>query len=186
MLISDENSMEVSKVVAKLSKLTNAYANAYNADIEALILALENDYDICVKGTTQKVDVQGIIKKYKIQSQSQSQLQTQASCCAVTKNGGLCSRKALDGFDYCNLHRMSSYFTQSKHKSPVKEIDFVVTAPLTTTTNIKDLPKTFTNDEFFHYDSEYMYDTASHQRVGYRDGDDFVLTSDPFLLGHFV
>lgn len=174
--------MEVSKVVAKLSKLTNAYANAYNADVETLILALGNDYDICVKGTTQKVDIQGIISKYKIHAQTQTHL---ANCCAVTKNGGLCSRKAIDGLDYCNLHRMASYFTQSKQKSPIKEIDFVVTAPLANT-NIKDLPKKFMNDEFFHYDNDYLYDTASHQRVGYRDDGDFVLTSDPFLLGHFV
>lgn len=50
---------------------------------------------------------------------------------------------------------------------------------------IPNLQETLIDDAFYYTNTEYIYDKKSMQKVGYVEGDRYVLTDDPFVLGIF-
>jgi len=165
--------MEITKFISKLGKLQDAF----NCDLQNILSTLENDYDIFIKGTSQKINMKQFIEQCQIKPPNRE------TCIAVTKNGNLCSKKALTGTTYCTLHRMSHY-KQQLISNKVTSVQLLCNDNVDE--HISCLPKMFIDDEFFYCDKEYLYDTLTCERVGYFDGDKWHLTSDPFLLGHFV
>jgi hypothetical protein len=88
-----------------------------------------------------------------------------------------CSRKTVDKFNYCKIHL---------HKIAVKDNKIVyenlyVKQNKSENINKSNLTKKFIEDTFYYLDNVFIYN-MNIEKVGYIQGKDYILTSDPFIL----
>jgi hypothetical protein len=98
-----------------------------------------------------------------------------------------CTRNAIENYDYCRTH-LYKICLDSKE---IKAQDTPVIFNLNTkskynnddSTYKDDLKSKFIDDSFYFVDNKFIYDT-NYNKVGYIYNNEYVLTSDPFLLEH--
>ena len=96
--------------------------------------------------------------------------------CTNTSPISQCSRNAIDNFDYCKTH-LSKIGLKSETKYEAQNVELLQQ----TNTHQRDLKKTFIQDSFYYIDEKFIYN-MTFEKVGYISLDEFILTSDPFIL----
>jgi hypothetical protein len=92
-----------------------------------------------------------------------------------------CNRNAIENYDYCKTHLYKMCLESNN-------IDDSISVPIEFTLNnsnsieLKDkLKKKFIEDTFYFIDSKFIYDD-NYIKVGYIHNNEYILTSNPFLL----
>lgn len=91
-----------------------------------------------------------------------------------------CSRNAIDNYDYCKTHLYKMCLTREKEENEIKSYPIEYNA-IGLTTDVSKLKKKFIEDSFYFVDDKFIYDT-NNIKVGYISNDEYILTSDPFIL----
>ena len=103
-----------------------------------------------------------------------------------------CSRNALDDYDYCKTHM---YKLGSTHiqKEQIDNSNILVQYKYANNSNFdrlshEKLKKKFIDDTFYLIDDKFIYvynDNDTLEKVGIIDNNNYILTSDPFVLNIF-
>lgn len=150
--------------------------NALKKDLKTLSTMLSDSFDICWKGSSQQVSVADLAQYM------QSKMQMTNRCSALTKTGTRCTRSAIEGV-YCKTHVHLVCPTKLGITHEEQESILIYEGQTTETTETEDLHKVFIDGTFYLSDEKYVYDKSTRERVGYKDGDTYVLSLDPFVLG---
>jgi hypothetical protein len=94
-----------------------------------------------------------------------------------------CTRNAIDNYDYCKTHLYRMCLKSQEDEEFSTPIEYK-THTNNITTPIQNLKKKFIDDSFYFVDDKFIYD-SDNLKVGYIHNNDFILTSDPFLLDTF-
>lgn len=93
-----------------------------------------------------------------------------------------CSRNAVENYDYCKTHLYKiCLHSQEEISEKNLPIEFNINSPNDNYQEKCNLKKKFIDDSFYLIDSKFIYDT-NHIKVGYVYNNEYILTSDPFLL----
>ena len=190
--------MELIKTLNSIKTLEEKIKTAYLKDLDMIIEKLSQDFDIYERGTDTRVH-----KKELMDSILTMACKTQL-CCAVTKNGNRCSRKALDDCNYCGIHVYSEQNLKlihnnnkinSKNNSDIFDNFhlFVVEREREREQGNNDqrepegmFKKVLIDDAFYLTDNKWVYDKVTNMKVGYvsksEENYNYILTDDPFIL----
>jgi hypothetical protein len=93
-----------------------------------------------------------------------------------------CSRNAIENGDYCKTHVYKMGII--KQNKPEVSFEFKMIKNNNNTVNLenKHLIKKFIEDSFYLIDNKYIYNPETMTKVGYIDNNEYILTSDPFIL----
>jgi hypothetical protein len=94
-----------------------------------------------------------------------------------------CSKNAIDNYDYCKIHLYKMCLSRhdiddTTHDSYIPPIEFNCTSK---PTDVHNLQKKFIEDSFYFVDDKFIYD-SNNIKVGYICNEEYILTSDPFIL----
>jgi hypothetical protein len=93
-----------------------------------------------------------------------------------------CSRNAVENYDYCKTHLYKICLrSQETVSQKIPPIEFNINEEQYNSQEQCNLKKKFIDDSFYFIDSKFIYDT-NHIKVGYVYNNEYILTSDPFLL----
>jgi hypothetical protein len=96
-----------------------------------------------------------------------------------------CSRNAIENYDYCKTHLykicLNSQESTCKKNLPI-EFNINSSNDNSISQEKCNLKKKFIDDSFYFIDNKFIYDTKNHIKVGYIHNNEYILTSDPFLL----
>ena len=93
-----------------------------------------------------------------------------------------CSRNAIENSDYCKTHIYKmGILKQDKSESSV-EFKIIKNEQNKELLKNKQFIKKFIEDSFYLIDNKYIYNPDNMSRVGYIDNNEYILTSDPFIL----
>lgn len=94
-----------------------------------------------------------------------------------------CTRNTLDNYNYCKTHlyKICLQSQLQENNCQTSPINFITPTEIKYTKNKNNLKKKFIEDSFYFIDDKFIYDT-DYIKVGYIQHNDFVLTSDPFVL----
>lgn len=183
--------MEISKTIDLTNSLSEKIKNAYKKDIENSIDKLFENFDIFKRNTNELVDKKELINI----------LLTPINivyCSAATKSNTRCKNKAINNSNYCGKHLYTNQnlkevlhcpkFLLNQNKENTNETnDFYLienTGQKEYCVDIvkENLKKILINDSFYMIDDKWIYDISSYEKVGYIDGEEYILTNDPFIL----
>lgn len=92
-----------------------------------------------------------------------------------------CSRNAIENYDYCKTH-LYKICLQSQENIPdtlsINLFEYDINSTKEDKSNFK---KKFIEDSFYFIDNQFIYD-MNHVKVGYIHNNEYILTSDPFVL----
>jgi len=92
-----------------------------------------------------------------------------------------CTRNALENYDYCKIHLYKTCLqSQCVDSNPGLEIEYKYEIIQENPDNSKKRKK-FIEDSFYFIDDTFIYD-LNNNKVGYIEGNKYILTSDPFIL----
>jgi hypothetical protein len=99
-----------------------------------------------------------------------------------TANVSQCSRNAIENYDYCKTHLYKICLRSEETVSQkIQPIEFNINSSNNNSQEQYNLKKKFIDDSFYFIDSKFIYDT-NYIKVGYVYNNEYILTSDPFLL----
>jgi len=185
--------MELSKITEITNSLSDKIKTAYKKDIDKIIDILIQEYDICKRDTNEQItknELKSIFfKNYEIKY-----------CSAVTKNGLQCKHKVLNDSLYCNKHIYSmqnfknfihkNYETESQNQeiqNDNKNLIFIQENDKNVTEckiNKRNLKNVLIENEFYLIDEKWIYDKNTMEKMGYIENNEYILTSDPFIIGN--
>lgn len=198
--------MELNKLLLKSRNTSKYLEDAIKQDITNIANVLLQEFDIYPRGThvnacKETVKEISLITKQQLREfiTSHFQIQQTGMCCAVTKSGTKCTRKSVDNSTYCKIHIVNTFFNNKQTLNQpliIKHDDVEFINQNQQPSNLNDssvtnnhLQKRFIQDTLYLYDSEYLYDIDTYEKVGYIDKHadpnsdaQFVLTDDPFEL----
>lgn len=105
-----------------------------------------------------------------------------------------CSRNAMENSDYCKTHIYKMGMLKQDNQNVSFEFKMIKNEQndeLLKDKNVlkdkhglkdKHLIKKFIDDSFYLTDNKYIYNPDTMSRVGYIDNNEYILTSDPFIL----
>ena len=171
--------MEISKIINKSKKLPISLEEAFKKDLDTIINNLLSEFDICHKGTKNKINKEILINKL-----SSSLKINSNNCCAVTKNGNKCSKKTIDeNSKYCYNHikndsieritQNEDFYLIKNNEDNLNKLD---------KSDTLNYIKKYIDDSFYLIDDKFIYEQETLEKVGYIDNNEFILTSDPFIL----
>jgi hypothetical protein len=154
---------------------------AVKKDISDIVCMLLIEYDIIDRKSKDEVTkeklYQKIMEKFDMGD---------AYCGALTKSGTKCTRRVQAGKSkYCgthaNMEMMEKMFLQKNNPK-----DHIIKTKQQRISNdvLSKMKKEFIEDSFFLVDDEFVYDKDTHEKVGYRENGEYVLTDDPFILNN--
>jgi hypothetical protein len=185
--------MEISKTLDLTNSLGEKIKNAYKKDIENSIDELFQKFDIFKRNTDKLIDKDDLIniflKPFDI-----------VYCSAATKSNKRCKYKTVNNSNYCSRHLRESHnlkdiihypnFKLMENKENTNEINDFFLIKNTENNEIENsnLKKILIQDSFYMIDDKWIYnissyyDKNSYEKVGYIDGEEYILTNDPFIL----
>lgn len=175
--------MELERLYKKIGNMQSSFQRAYKKDIVVIIDNLFEEYDMFYKDTDTSVQKAIIANKFlSILGKDDDNV---TICKGFSQNGNKCCRKAQGDVQYCKTHSYLAFREQIVSETNGKtDTLFVIENNVNTMDNkdISKLTKTLIEDTFYYTDNCFIYDTESMDRVGYVEGNRFVLTDDPFIL----
>jgi hypothetical protein len=98
-----------------------------------------------------------------------------------------CSKNALDNYDYCKIHLYKMCLvnkdSNDSNESKIHSIEYKCSNTHISNDNLS-LKKVFIDDSFYYTDNIFIYD-SNNTKVGYISKNEYILTSDPFILEMF-
>lgn len=180
--------MEISKTIEiSCDKLKNAYKK----DIEKAIDKLFEDYDIYKRGTKE------IISKKELSFIFLTGNFEVKYCSAATKSGTKCKNKVLENTNFCckhlysaeNLRNLLHNNQMHQNKEEINNFYIIEKNYENETDNKNKLNNEVQNilieNAFYYTDNIWVYDKQTMEKVGYVDNNEYILTSDPFILQNF-
>lgn len=100
-------------------------------------------------------------------------------CIGTTTTGIIsqCTRNAIDKFEYCKTHMYKIGYIKKKEETNT----IIYIESVQNTKNTEDLKRKFINNSFYYVDDKFIYDKFSN-KVGYINNQEYILSSDPFIL----
>lgn len=148
--------------------LQNKIEKAYVHDLEFIINTIYNNYDIKCRHTQTLISKDELLRQF-----------IWKRCQALTKTGTICTKKPIDGFDYCVNHAQkqqpvketkSIHVVCKQHKEQMEKTNFQLIQ---------------VDNSFYYLDTNnhMIYDKDNKTKVGYMDSDNtYIITDDPFVL----
>lgn len=190
--------MEISKTIEYANSLSEKIKNAYKKDIEISINKLFEEFDVYKRGTNTLV-----VKNELINIFMNPKLEIKY-CSSATKAGTKCKHKALDNSNFCAKHLYSTenlrnllHKQQTQQSIEIKtenlEKDsefYIIENKLKTHNNTlnntnNNLQNVLIENAFYYTNDIWIYDKESMEKVGYIENNNYILTSDPFILQNF-
>jgi hypothetical protein len=182
--------MECNKVLSETTQFRSKIEKALISDVSTLIDTICDKYDIYRRGhgaIVERNELRRNLLEYFAQN-----LHVNSRCGAITKAGTRCTNKPHGNLIYCGKHAylqhtQNNVKKQDTAKNGTLDLGFSIqfeshiadNNPLVPNT----LKKKLVNDSFYLYDSKYIYDNTTHEKVGYINSDNtFIFTDDPFEL----
>lgn len=103
-------------------------------------------------------------------------------CIGVTNTQPIsqCTRNAVDVYDYCKTHLYKMCFQKNEATAETTtDVEYIFTSQKENVST--KLKKKFIENSFYFIDDKYIYDT-NYVKVGYIQDNNYILTSDPFIL----
>lgn len=98
--------------------------------------------------------------------------------CTNTVPINQCSRNAIDNFNYCKTH----LYKISLNNQDIIKSDIKICKDTGAKKDKRNLTKKFIDDTFYYIDDKLIYNT-NLEKVGYINNNEYILSSDPFILG---
>jgi len=98
--------------------------------------------------------------------------------CTNTVPINQCSRNAIDNFDYCKTH----LYKISLKGENIAKSSINICKDKDIKKDKLNLTKKFIDDTFYYIDEKLIYNT-NLEKVGYINNNEYILSSDPFILG---
>lgn len=167
--------MLLQTVINKAANLPNAIQEAYANEIKKACQEMLQEYDIFHRGTRIYVTQEEIMSRICV---------SKDHCQALTKAGTKCVRKCQDNSNFCKIHM---YKVLNNSISGDTTNNVVIVLPSIQSDSHQHLNKSnvsqkFIDDAFYFVDEKYIYDKESGDIVGYVDGDQYILSRDPFII----
>lgn len=179
-----------------LKRVEKGYINDLDNIIKDIVL---NHNIYTLSDSVNKVDYNYLHKKYILPFLPNNKI---LQCSAISLNGNRCSCKSIKEtqYLYCKKHifKKNDIFTPilpsetdlvhyiGDKKTNNTETDTEIDTEINTEIeNTDGKIQKIINDKLYYIDSHFMYNfdyTNTLKKCGYINGDDFVLTDDPFLL----
>jgi hypothetical protein len=135
-------------------------------------------------------------KKYKIYNSENNQMDIETlqkeiltpkiikRCIGATNTSPItqCSRNTIENYDYCKTHLYKICLQSHENIPDTSLIEYNINTKCEYKKQDKsNLKKKFIDDSFYFIDYKFIYD-MTHIKVGYIHNNEYILTSDPFVL----
>jgi hypothetical protein len=172
--------MELERLCKRFNNVPNSIERAYAKDISSIIDDIVFEYDIHYKDTDQKVSKDILLRRFLSVFGKNEEVKI---CKGVSQNGNKCCRRVQEESDYCKTHKYLEFRERLDQKQNVSSNNlFVIENTGSKNLDTSTLKTYLIEDTFYYVDSSFVYDKSSLERVGYVEGDRYILTDDPFIL----
>lgn len=171
--------------ISRLRNVSLELEKSYIKDLINVIDVIYQECDVVERGTKKFVSKEELIVRCKLGMKNDI-------CKAMCQSGSKCIRKCVDGGEYCKMHiglsikySMNVVSVNDKDMNGVdmNGVDMNGVDMSGVDMSGVGMETKFIEDTFYYVDEKYVYDRGTMERVGYRSGGEYILTSDPFILG---
>lgn len=172
--------MELERLCKRFNNVPNSIERAYVKDISKIIDDIMFEYDIRYKNTDHDVSKDILLRRF---ISVFGKDETVKICKGISQNGNKCCRRVQEESDYCKTHKYLEFRERLDEKQHCKnDTVFFIENSASTNLDVSNLKTQLIEDTFYYVDSSFVYDKSSLERVGYVEGDRYILTDDPFIL----
>lgn len=172
--------MELERLCKRVSNLQNSIERAYTKDLSNILNDIFFEYDIFYKNTNEVVQKEILLRRFL--SVFGKQPETHKICLGISQNGNKCCKRAQEESDYCKTHKYLEFRQRVQNKDTSENLFVIENSVVPKNLDVSQFKTHLIDDTFYYIDSSFIYDKQTLERVGYIEGDKFVLTDDPFVL----
>jgi hypothetical protein len=172
--------MELERLCKRFNNVPSSIERAYVKDISKIIDDMMFEYDIRYKDTDHHVSKDILLRRFLSVFGKDEPVKI---CKGISQNGNKCCRRVHEDSDYCKTHKYLEFRERLDEKNQTKNNTlFFIENNTSTNLDVSNLKTQLIEDTFYYVDSSFVYDKSTLERVGYVEGNRYILTDDPFIL----